>query len=276
MRKMNLLMLATLAVCMAACGGKGSGDGSSEKKDAITLKTEVQKIGDFANYASFPDEMKIKLAKENADEKTGEDEKKSTVNLILLESLDVHTAVCTDGMFDFVFNIVDEDYGEITSPQSMYYDEEIDLGAKYVNGKRFSHYFNKGIMRKELEFTLTSQEWEDVLNKGKYIIIKPSWSMSQHEYKTYGDSGSFASNDDSEDWDSILDQYEKLVDKSIMIVGRAANGDVSAASEYSELMEEANELSDRISNAKLNLSSSQMSRYTRIVQKAADAAQQMQ
>jgi len=45
---MNLLMLATLAVCMAACGGKGSGDGSSEKKDAITLKTEVQKIGDFA------------------------------------------------------------------------------------------------------------------------------------------------------------------------------------------------------------------------------------
>lgn len=271
-------MLAALAVCMAACGGKSNGEGSSEKKDAITLKTEVQQIGDFANYASFPDEMKIKLAdaKENTDETTGDDAKESTVHLILLESLDVHTAVCTENGLDFEFSIVDEDYGEITQPQSMIFDEEIDLNAKWEKGKRFSHYLEKGINRYEMPFTLTTQEWENVLNKGKYIIIKPSYSMSGHEYRAYGQGGSSVGTDDSEDWDSILDRYEEIVDKWLSLVNRAANGDASAASESAEVMEEAQELAERVTNAKSSLSSSQLSRFTSIAQKAANAAQQMQ
>lgn len=268
-------MLAALAVCMAACGGKGSGDGSSEKKDAITLKTEVQEIGDFANYASFPDEMKIKLAepKENTEETT-EGDANGTVKLILLESLDVHTAVCTDVNFSFDFNIADEDYGEITQPQSMYIENKTDLNAKWEKGKRFSSYLEKGIMRYELQFTLTTEEWEKVLNKGKYIIIKPS--NAWNKYRAYGQGGSSVGTDDSEDWDSILDRYEEIVDKWLSLVNRAANGDASAASESAEVMEEAQELAERVTNAKSSLSSSQLSRFTSIAQKAANAAQQMQ
>ncbi len=77
---------------------------------------------------------------------------------------------------------------------------------------------------------------------------------------------------DSEDWDKILDYYERYVDKCISLAKRTQNGDIEALAEYSSLLEEAQRLSDRLSNAKDVMSSSQWSRYYRITSRMAEAA----
>ena len=77
----------------------------------------------------------------------------------------------------------------------------------------------------------------------------------------------------SEDWDSLLDTYESYVDKYISYMKKAANGDMSALSEYPALMEKAQELSEKIENAKDDMSSSQLKRYMNITMKTTNAVQ---
>jgi hypothetical protein len=77
----------------------------------------------------------------------------------------------------------------------------------------------------------------------------------------------------SEDWDSLLDTYESYVDKYISYMKKAANGDMSALSEYPALMEKAQELSEKIENAKDDMSSSQLKRYMEITMKMTNAVQ---
>ena len=290
MRNVYLIMLAALTVCMAACSGKGNGDGNSEKKDAITLKTEVQELGNFTDFASFADEMKIKLA--DAQTTANEDaEKDSTVNLIMLASLDVKSAIRSNVSFRFEYSIVDEDYATIVKLGRFGFKDKYDYNAETdQDGLRYYVYLEKGTTRNEINISLSAQEWGKVLEKGAFIIIKPA--VNYAKYKAYtenansssdydssstaDDDNNFSSNEsDSEDWDSILDSYENYVDKYISLAKKAASGDASAMSEYAELAEEAQELSSKLSNAKSDLSSSQLSRYTKITQKMANAAQQM-
>lgn len=77
----------------------------------------------------------------------------------------------------------------------------------------------------------------------------------------------------SEDWDSLLDTYESYVDKYISYMKKAANGDMSALSEYPALMKKAQELSEKIENAKDDMSSSQLKRYMNITMKMTNAVQ---
>lgn len=282
---MNLLLLVALAVCIAACGGKSSSEKDAEenKAESVTLKTEVQG-SNINEYASFPDEVKIKLSDEQNADKEGS-EKESIVNLILPISLDVKKAVCSNYDFVFKLSVVDQDYVELFNISKCRFERKIDLNNDY------SSYLERGIVRQSVKFTCTAQEWETILNKGASLIVKDYFNTS--DYKEYNsdsnsrsndeesssstdDDNSYSSSDsDSEDWDSILDSYERCVDKYIALAKKAADGDASAISEYTEFLKEAQELSEKLSSEKGSLSSSQMSRYTKISQKMASAAQQM-
>lgn len=75
----------------------------------------------------------------------------------------------------------------------------------------------------------------------------------------------------SADWDDVLDSYENYVDKYITLAKKVAAGDMSAMAEYTSLMEEAQELGDRLDGAKGEMSASQMARYNKITMKMATA-----
>lgn len=90
------------------------------------------------------------------------------------------------------------------------------------------------------------------------------------------DDESTSSSSDSEDWDALLDSYEKYVDKYIAYAKKAAKGDMSALSEYTSLMEQAQEYSEKLQNAKGDMSAAQWARYNKITMKMANAAQEMQ
>ena len=77
---------------------------------------------------------------------------------------------------------------------------------------------------------------------------------------------------DAEDWDAILDSYEEYVNNYISLLKKAKNGDMKALSEYPAVMDDAQELSEKLQNAKGSMSSSQLSRYTRITTKMTQAA----
>lgn len=90
-------------------------------------------------------------------------------------------------------------------------------------------------------------------------------------YETDDDSSS-----DSEDWDSVLDSYKEYVDDYISLMKKAKKGDVDALAEYPSILENAQELGEKLQKAKGSMSSSQLSRYTRITNKMTQAIADMQ
>ena len=75
---------------------------------------------------------------------------------------------------------------------------------------------------------------------------------------------SYSSSTSSENWDAVLDSYESYIDQYIALYKKAQAGDMSAMSEYATFMEKAAELSEKLSNAKSDMSSAQMSRFVKL------------
>ncbi len=86
----------------------------------------------------------------------------------------------------------------------------------------------------------------------------------------------FSSGSSSSDVDEMLDSYEEYVDDYISYLKKASNGDMSALSEYPQLMEKAQDFSQKLENCKDEMTPSQLTRYTKISMKMLEAAQQMQ
>lgn len=88
--------------------------------------------------------------------------------------------------------------------------------------------------------------------------------------KSYKSSSSSSSNG-SEDWDSVLDEYEEFVDDYVKLYKKAQAGDMSAMTEYVTVLEDAQSLSNKLENASSDLSSSQLNRYQKILNKMMSA-----
>lgn len=153
-------------------------------------------------------------------------------------------------------------------------DGTLDINETDENGTPTGHFVG----------TLSNGEFRGTFktNKGKSMPFAVSENgaepctdqdspSSESNLETY----EVTSSGDSEDWDALLDSYEKYVDKYISYMKKAANGDMSALSEYPALMEQAQDYSEKLQNAKADLSSSQWSRYMKITNKMLQAAQNM-
>ena len=73
------------------------------------------------------------------------------------------------------------------------------------------------------------------------------------------------------EWDQVLDEYEKYVDQYIKFYKKAMNGDMSAMSEYVNLLEKAEKISDQLKDAQGDMTNAQMKRYLSITQKMSNA-----
>ncbi len=69
------------------------------------------------------------------------------------------------------------------------------------------------------------------------------------------------------EWDALLDKYEKLVDKSISLSKKAKNGDTGAFVDAMSAASEAEELFLQINNASKELTSGQLQRLNKIQSK---------
>lgn len=98
---------------------------------------------------------------------------------------------------------------------------------------------------------------------------------SSSGYDDSDDNYSYGSTGSSEDWDAVLTSYENYVDQYISFMKRAANGDASAMAEYPAIMEKAQDLGNKLSNAQGEMSPAQWARFERIQMKFAQAAVEM-
>lgn len=163
-----------------------------------------------------------------------------------------------EGLFDkgkLSFEETDDE-GNMTSQWDGSFDGNVYTG-KFVN-------LNNG---KEFIFTLKKT---DESYKGRTERRRPvtsfNGSSNSNEYNT--PSG-------PEDWDAVLDSYERYVNKYVSYVKRAANGDATALVEYPSLMNQAQEFGNKLENAKGELSVSQLARWERINAKYLEAMQEM-
>ena len=78
----------------------------------------------------------------------------------------------------------------------------------------------------------------------------------------------------SADIDDLLDSYERCIDKCITIMRKAKNNDPTALTDYAEYVSEMQDYAEKLENVKGDFSSAQLQRFTRLMTKAARAAQQ--
>lgn len=81
-------------------------------------------------------------------------------------------------------------------------------------------------------------------------------------------------NSGSGNWDQILNEYERYVDKCIALIQKVNNGDHSVLSEYEDMLESAESLESLLDDAD-NMTASQASRYLLITNKLLSAEDNM-
>lgn len=121
--------------------------------------------------------------------------------------------------------------------------------------------------------------------ENKCFTFKVSSSLKLDEERAYSSSNSrnYSDSDDDEDrgnsrsskeWDKVLDSYERYIDKYIAVLKKVNAGDMNAYSEMATLMEQCEELSDKLDDADDEMSATQLERYQKITVKLANAASQ--
>ena len=65
----------------------------------------------------------------------------------------------------------------------------------------------------------------------------------------------------------MLDSYEKYVEQYLKYVKKVNDGDISAMTEYAELLDKTTDLSEKMESAKGQLSPKQLKRYLNITNK---------
>jgi len=254
MRKIYLLMLAVLAICIAACGSKNS-KGTTEGNDVITVVTKISgPLGEY--FEAVPKDYKV-------NDKGAVFIEIKRIKDGFPEPWKKGMKLGLDGDEQFDFDLIPEFRDENGTIIRKGNDTDV-AGSDLIEIADLS-------VNESASIELYVKEGE---NQIKFSSI---FEVTDESFSSSSDDDEVSSIDDSEseDWDSILDSYERMVEKYVSLAKKVKGGDSNAMSEYMELAEEAQELYTKLSNAKNNLSSAQMSRYMKIAQKMANAAQQM-
>lgn len=134
-------------------------------------------------------------------------------------------------------------------------------------------YGGKKLPETAATFYITSKQIE----KSEYSSSTSSSSSSDNDTDSDSDSENVSSSD-NQDWDKVLDDYEDYVDKTLKIMNKLKNDDLSAMTEYPAMMEKAKDLEESLKKAQKSksLSSTQVSRMMKIQTKMLQVAKDME
>ena len=149
--------------------------------------------------------------------------------------------------------------------------DQVKVSFKYVGAdKKQAKEMLKSIVSCRIELDVDEPEEEDFAATLEREILEAEADL---EEELNEDSDEYAENSSSsEDWDAILDSYENYMNQYIKVLKKVNAGDASAYSEMLSLMEECNELNEKLSSASDNMSVAQMNRFQKIAAKFASAA----
>ena len=120
---------------------------------------------------------------------------------------------------------------------------------------------------------------EELLSKAKTYVLECEIYEKREGYfdsedDDIDDEPSFIS-DSSEDWDAVLKSYEEFIDKYIALLKKANQGDMSALTEYVNMMEKASDLAEKLGDANDELTPEQAAKFLKLQTKFTNAALSM-
>lgn len=136
-----------------------------------------------------------------------------------------------------------------------------------------------------VEYDKNDKEWHIRFDGADPVVLKAyKREDGNYDYEYDFEEGSltFSSGSANEsissrnnDWDEILDEYENYINNYIRLAKKAASGDVSAVTDMASMLESAQSFSDKLEDAEGDLTEAQLSRYTKLMNKFANAASQI-
>lgn len=266
-----------MLLVMTSCGGN---------EDPNSVKLEVKpELGDLGNYMTIDSKEAIISLSNFTDD--GEE----YIKLASTLQVKVTKDVATDWGFDLDVEILDSNMNKICNFGNYKIEDKWDSDLGGCN-----HYLTAGDYRAVMDKSGPKEDWdgeasamwEMIKQKGKYIVLKPSYSSSKFVPFTgvaSGNSSDTSVSDEvvadevevetvsagSENWDSVLDEYEKYCDKAVALYKKVQAGDMNAMTEYASLVESAESLQKKLENASSDLSAAQAARLNKIAAKMAKA-----
>ena len=117
--------------------------------------------------------------------------------------------------------------------------------------------------KQELPEALSSETTTIDGNMGEYYeVVEGSDDMPKEDEAT-------AVSSSSNNWDSVLDEYEQYCNKLASLSKKAIAGDMSVMTEYSSALEQAQRLGDKLENAEGEMTPAQVARLNKIAAKMA-------
>jgi len=266
LRKLNAVLAFGVVILLTACGGNSI-------KEKTIKASDISISGDVEDY--------IKVVDGDYTLKVVEDKVVIAIKFELIEEYDL------DGEPELGnINLIPLDKSGAAVP---------DLGLDFGPATLSDYDKLKNLLKGEVGKTvIISFEWdyfadEDVQNRimsetESFEITNADFTGSESASDDYSDDEDDSYSDDEddsysasgdEDWDEVLNSYEKYINQYIKLMKKAKNGDASAMTEYAEMMENATDLADKMGNAGDDLSASQMAKFTKLQTKLANAAMEM-
>lgn len=294
MKKILFMIVSTLVLttCVTSCGGnKSSNDDSTSfaEKDTVSERTIT---------IPFLSALPIEGDDASYFEVTGEDDTENVVVIGTPDSEDVEEGTIRakvkidvkkqfknlKGFARFPvmpLYFLNEDKEEISYLRIEMSKTDQDIILAELKKP------NPGVVEITYKSDFYSDSYNKIFDEAKYVQIKSamlsdgSESSSSSSDESYSDesdtdeSDSYSStstSSSSNDWDEILDSYSEYVDEYIALMKKASKGDASAMANYPALLEKAQDYSNKLSNAKNDMTAAQIARYTKITAKMTKAA----
>ena len=108
-------------------------------------------------------------------------------------------------------------------------------------------------------------------NMGEYDEVVEEVSVEAPADNDAPADNKAAASSSSNNWDTLLDEYEQYCNKLASMSKKALAGDVSVMTEYSSALEQAQRLSDKLENAQGEMTPAQVARLNKIAAKMAQS-----
>jgi len=239
-------------------------DSKEEVKEFLQKVSTLSFEEDILSEKYSPDLVAVDIYKPSIDDTTNDFSNKSTSDVDCNDNL----ASSAEGS---------NDWDELLNTYEQYVNSYIKLYKKAMNGDASAMTEYVSFMEKATQLSeklsdadteMTNaqlQRYMEITNKMTTIAIdavESSKNTSVKETKVGG----------KENWDKLLDSYEKYVDKYIALCKKVSSGDLGAMTEYTSMMSQAQDLSEKLTKAQGEMTSAQWNRYMKILQKMTDAA----
>ncbi|MDE5774612.1 MAG: hypothetical protein K2H86_09195 [Muribaculaceae bacterium] len=113
--------------------------------------------------------------------------------------------------------------------------------------------------------------WPDKLKEAKTFKISINARGEEGKDDTPEEDEVTAVSSSSNNWDTLVDEYEQYCNKLASMSKKALAGDVSVMTEYSSALEQAQRLSDKLENAQGEMTPAQVARLNKIAAKMAQS-----